>query len=411
MAGVAVGVAAVLGITPTLSATPELAGTTWYLRGTNIGDEPTDAQFRTFMGRVFDGTGTARPENTTEVAYNAGLWPFSRNGFDDLTWNASVQQGVDNLKDKNPGQDDVIFAFSQGAVVASKFKADNPDTGAVYILVENPSRPNGGVMQRFNGLTIPILDITFSGATPDNGDKTIDVARQYSGWSDFPTYPLNLLATVNAIAGIYYLHGRTQRVEDLDAQLAAIDKTNPDYYQEHGNTEYYLIPTDRLPILMPFTGIIPENILDAVDKPLRVIIEAGYDRSDYSKPTGAQLFPKLKPLDLDKDLSDPTATSVAQELKAQSSPGNDVLGAEPTPTVATPTPPKLTLPDVKQSRLELRERISARQAARHAEKDAATSRSRPDRPGAAIRTALTSLTPKAKPKAEPRTEASSAAQD
>ncbi|ORV28424.1 hypothetical protein AWB99_17995 [Mycolicibacterium confluentis] len=417
VAGVAVGVAAVLGMTPTLSATPELAGTTWYLRGTNIGDEPTDKQFVEFMDRVFDGTDTTQPAVTQKVEYNAGLWPFSRNGFDDLKWNASVQQGVDNLGDKNPGAGDVVFAFSQGAVAASKFKAENPNLGVTYILVENPSRPNGGVMQRFKGLTIPILDITFSGATPDNGDKTIDIARQYSGWSDFPTYPLNLLATVNSIAGIYYLHGRTQRLEDLEAELANIDKDNRDYYQQHGNTEYYLIPTDRLPILMPFTGIVPENILNAVDKPLRVIIEAGYDRSDYSKPTGAQLFPKLKPFTLDKDLSDPTAKSVAQELKEQSAQGAggaDVDGA-PTRTVATPTLPKLTLPDVKQSRLELRERISARQAARHAadkslaDKDASP-RSRPEHPGTAIRTALKSLTPKAaKPK--PKAEATSSAQD
>jgi PE-PPE domain len=92
-----------------------------------------------------------------------------------------VRQGVDRLGEKNPGPGDVVFAFSQGAVAASTFKAENPGTGATYVLVENPSRPNGGVMQRFNGLTIPILDISFSGATPETGDPTIDIARQYSG--------------------------------------------------------------------------------------------------------------------------------------------------------------------------------------------------------------------------------------
>jgi hypothetical protein len=90
VAGVAMGTAVVLGLTPVLSTSAELTattltGTTWYLRGTDIGDEPTDEVFRAFMGRVFDGTGTTRPETTDQVHYNAGLWPFSRGGLDDLT--------------------------------------------------------------------------------------------------------------------------------------------------------------------------------------------------------------------------------------------------------------------------------------------------------------------------------------
>ncbi len=107
-----------------------------------------------------------------------------------------------NLEERNP-QGDVVFGLSQGAVVISRYKAAHPEggTGNTWVLVENPSRPNGGILERFAGLYIPVLDISVSGATPDNGDTTIDVARQYDGWADFPTYPLNFLATANAIAG------------------------------------------------------------------------------------------------------------------------------------------------------------------------------------------------------------------
>ena len=75
------------------------------------------------------------------------------------------------------------------------------------MLRSNPSRPNGRILERFVGITIPILDITTTGATPTAGAVTYDFARQYDGWADFPAYPLNLLALANAIAGIYYLHG------------------------------------------------------------------------------------------------------------------------------------------------------------------------------------------------------------
>jgi len=221
MAGAAaVAGALVLGLTPTMSAAPQLAAATvYYLRGTNIGNEPTDEQYRSFIGQVLEGTETLAdlPTADDKVAYNAGFWPVSRGGLHDLTWNASVAQGVQSLGDKEP-DGAVIFGMSQGAVVASQYKAEHPaGTGNTFVLVENPARPNGGVLSRFPGLSIPILDVTFSGATPDNGDPTIDVARQYDGWADFPTYPLNLLATANAILGVALVHGSTQ------TQLTAAD--------------------------------------------------------------------------------------------------------------------------------------------------------------------------------------------
>ncbi len=363
----AVAGAALLGVMPTLSASPELmADTTYYVRGTNIGDEPTDAQFTAFMGRVFTGTGTTQPGTSEKIPYDAGLWPFSKGGLGDLTWNASVREGVGLLEADNTqdpiGPSDVVFGFSQGAVVASKYKGNHPSAGATYVLVENPSRPNGGVMQRFEGLSIPILNVTFSGATPDNGDPTIDIARQYSGWSDFPTYPLNLLAVVNSVAGIYYLHGRTQRELTAQDLIDAEASGDPDYYQQHGNTTYYVIKTERLPILMPFTGIVPEPILDATDAPLRSLIETGYDRTDYNAPTRARLFPKGNPLDL--------------------------------------ASPRLAAPHIAP-KLELRQRITTKRPGRDIDKPAGSGRS----PSQAIRSALRAVTPKApRTRAEPASD-------
>lgn len=416
VAGVATAGAAVLGMTPTLSASPELAANVYYLRGTNIGDEPTDIEYRDFMGRVLDGTNTPLPAGGyDQVVYNAGFWPVSRNGLDDLKWDASVQEGIDSLDSKAPGSGDVVFGFSQGAVAISKYREDpaHQNTGATYVLVENPNRANGGLLPRFEGLTIPILDITFTGATPDTDDDTIDIARQYSGWSDFPTYPLNLLATANAVAGIYYLHGNTQRqLTEADLE-AARNSGNPDYYQsaeDNGtNTTYYLIPTDRLPLLMPFTGIVPENVLDAVDAPLRVLVEAGYDRSDYSKPTRAQLIPKVNPVDLAKDLADATAQGIAAGLKQTNDSAPTAASFDTSEDRDTPESPKLNAAQLpaapKLSKLALRQQIPTHRDSQRPAKQEQPRESRRltniNDPGTAIRTTLESLSPKKlKPKPE-----------
>lgn len=324
--------------TRTVSADARLAGNVYYLRGTNIGNEPTDNQYVDFVDRVLTGTNIGGvADDGGKINYPASIWPVSKGYFNDPKWNDSVAEGVDNLGEKHPTTGDVVFGFSQGAVVASKYKADHPSTaanpGPTYVLVENPSRPNGGVMARFAGLTVPIMDLTFSGATPVGDEtspsKTIDVARQYDGWADFPTYPLNLLATANAIMGIVLVHGKTQtELTDQNLVDAKGNGTDSMYYQQHGDTTYYLIRTDTLPLLMPVAAISPQ-LAAALDPPLRALIETGYDRTDYSKPTTAQLFPSLSAMQ--KSL-DNTATDA--DVIAGNASGAEKLSAQATGSVA-----------------------------------------------------------------------------
>ncbi|WP_167100192.1 PE-PPE domain-containing protein [Mycobacterium sp. DL592] len=335
LTGVTAAVAAVVvGLTPTVSSVPQLAAATvTYLRGTNIGWTPTDAEYRAFIGRVLDGTGTPSdpPTPAGNVDYNAGFWPVSHGLIFDLTWNDSVAQGVANLDARNP-TGNVVFGLSQGAVVASQYKAEHPGgTGNTFVLVENPSRPNGGVLARFNGLHIPILNVTFSGATPDNGDPTIDVARQYDGWADFPTRPLNLLATANAVLGMIYIHGRTQ-TELTAADLAAAKASGDSmYYQQHSNTTYYLVRTPRLPLLMPLTGVLPESLLNSWDSALRPIIEQGYDRTDYNRPTQAQWVP---PAGSAAVANPPAVASPAQAIRSAVQNARTARTAKPAATTA-----------------------------------------------------------------------------
>ncbi len=349
---VAVAAAVAVGLTPTVSSAPVLtAATVDYLRGTNIGWTPTDQQYRDFISRVLDGTDTpaATPTSAGNIAYNAGFWPVSNNYIFDKTWNQSVAQGVKNVEARDP-QGDVIFGLSQGAVVLSRYKAAHPErTGNTFVLVENPSRPNGGILERFAGLYIPILDISVSGATPDNGDTTVDVARQYDGWADFPTYPLNLLATINAIMGMIFVHGQTQ-TELTAADIEAAKAGGSAYYQQHGDTTYYLIRTPLVPLLMPLKGIVPDPILGAIDPVLRNFIEMGYNRADYSAPTRAQLLPGIS---LPAFPTLPAAASVAPKAvtpaAAEPEVSTPVVSKPEVSTLAAETTPKASTPAKKST--------------------------------------------------------------
>jgi PE-PPE domain len=194
----------------------------------------------------------------------------------------------------------VAFGYSGSAVVASLVKresiADPQESGSTsFFLLANPMRPNGGILKRGpEGLTIPIIGVTFYGATPTNSCETgtcmptVDAAAQYDGLGgDAPASLTNILAILNAAAGYYYLHGELQNATFDDAR----------YQGSYGDTDYYLYPTERLPLLMPLRGIVPSPILTLLDAPLRAAIEGAYRRDvNPGIPTAAGLLPFLNPI-------------------------------------------------------------------------------------------------------------------
>lgn len=184
-----------------------------------------------------------------------------------------------------PGDVLQVFSYSQSAVIASLEKRDlidayrAGDPAISFMLVANPMRPNGGVLMRLKGWpTIPILGISFPGASPTNSAEledgsyaypTVDIVRQYDALGgDFPVRPLNLIALVNALMGYGLLHGETVDVPFGQAR----------YQGREGDTTYYVIETDIVPLLQPLVPFIPKPILKAIDAPLRVIIEDAYNR-------------------------------------------------------------------------------------------------------------------------------------
>ncbi len=61
--------------------------------------------------------------------------------------------------------------------------------------------PNGGLAERFAGLTLTSLGFSYSGAAPSNAYPTTIYTMEYDQYADFPQYPLNLLSDLNVIMG------------------------------------------------------------------------------------------------------------------------------------------------------------------------------------------------------------------
>lgn len=255
------------------------------------------------------------------------FWPAT--GISDMTFDKSVAEGVGNLDDDihNTTGTKIVVGYSQSATIATKEKRDLALQSAAgqevplpdelsFVLVANPNRANGGILARFPGLYIPILDVTFDGATPEDQYQTIDVAREYDLISDFPEYPLNLLATANALAGYVYLHGH------YGPDTVDLNAPGTISCCEGSTTTYYLIPTDKLPILQPLRDAgVPPVLVDSVEPVLRVLIDLGYDRTpeNMGKPTPAKLFGPVDPVKLATDLSEAVKEGV-QRARADLAP-------------------------------------------------------------------------------------------
>ena len=107
-------------------------------------------------------------------------------------------------------------------------------------------------------------------------------------------YPLNFIADLNAVLGIFYVHSYP-----FDVSLAPDPSTSPAYQGTHGDTSYYFFETQDLPLFGPLRTLgVPEPVIDVVEPFFRVIVELGYDRSIKPwEPTPARLIPHARPGD------------------------------------------------------------------------------------------------------------------
>lgn len=243
-------------------------------------------------------------------------------GLFDLTGDQSIRAGATALEQAiaaaTPGNRVVIYGLSQGATsvnsVRDRITAQYPDgTSApdIDFILEGDARvPNGGLLSRFPGFYLPILDWTFNGPEPtDTQFDTVVVNRQYDGFADFPIYPLNLVATLNAVLGIVYLH-----TWPFGLDIPTDDPTSsPGFRGTDGRTSYYLFDSPDLPLFAPLRTLgVPEKLIDIVEPFFRVIVELGYDRSiEPWVPAPARLIPRLDPAEVINDLGDAIGEGIA----------------------------------------------------------------------------------------------------
>jgi hypothetical protein len=299
---------------------------------------------------IMGGTGNPVPNNAYLAAiYNTYIAPniapgtaiptglttpeqgFPLTGLNSLTFDTSIARGLDILKQaiaaQPTGTATTVFGFSQSATIITNYlqgiangSIPAPSVSDVkFVLAGNPNNPNGGLFERFNGLYIPGFNETFNGATPDLAYHTDIYTIQYDGFAHFPRYPLNLLADANALAGLYYDHlSPTPAYETLTPQQIATAVVAPVSPGATGNTTYYMIPSQDLPLLRPLN--LPQPILNLIQPQLRVLIDMGYGdiggaNTEYANlPTPAGLFHVVNPVAVGTHLINGTVQGVQADL-------------------------------------------------------------------------------------------------
>ncbi len=252
------------------------------------------------------------PGNALPLFTPEGLYPLT--GVKSLPLNISVSEGVQILDNAiktqlaTPGVGSVsVLGYSQSAVISSlemrnlMNPALNPNPPSpsqlAFTLLGDPMNPNGGLLERFAGLTLPSLGLDFYGATPPNTPYGTNIyTLQYDGYADFPRYPIDLLSDLNAFAGIYYVHGTYPHINpsalppgDTLIELPG-SATLPG---GTGATNYWMITEPNLPLLNPVRAIpvLGNPIADLLQPDMTYLVNWGYGDPNFGYSTSPANVP------------------------------------------------------------------------------------------------------------------------
>ena len=235
------------------------------------------------------GYGLTSPEQGFPTTPQLGHLTFNQSFAQDVTLlNTAIHQEL------LQGNTITVYGISQSStavclelrnLAAQRY----PGVGNLsFILQGDPSNPNGGFLERINGLYVPGLDLTGSGATPTNSPYPMSIyTNQYDLFADLPQYVANPVADLNAFAGLivgqhnYFPHAETW------IHTGTLGDTN----------FYYALDQGPLPITdlvrMPLAGVgLPAGatlIGDFLQPDLRVLSDLGYGSPFNNAPTEASL--------------------------------------------------------------------------------------------------------------------------
>jgi hypothetical protein len=253
------------------------------------------------------GNGLFTPEGLFPLG-SAGVnqlllnYPTGSDGFPSLS--SSVGQGMAILEstiaaDAANGDASTVFGYSQSATIASYVMhqldpSGKPveDSGLQFLLIGDPSNPNGGILERFAGfepstggppvsdpLSLPSLGFVFDSATPSNDYVTSIYSLEYDGFTDFPRYPINFLSDLNAFLGISQIHGTY-----LNGLIPGNGGPTPEQIADaillpgsaaggtaDSLTNYYMIDETA-----PLVSLLPKQLQELLGPDLTYLINLGY---------------------------------------------------------------------------------------------------------------------------------------
>ena len=236
-------------------------------------------------------------------------------GVKSLPFDTSVAQGrtmVDAYitNEVNAGNTVAVYGVSQSATIEGFVMKDLeaagiPADAVKFVLLGDPSNPDGGLWSRLGGLTLPAMGMTFGDPTPEDSIyQTSIYSLEYDGFADFPKYTMNALSDLNALLGMFLVHQAYRSLDPEQLDNAIAPPTSDGY---DGVTSYYMIPWEGgLPLLAPLRAIplIGTPLADLLQPALTQIVNLGYDNSDNlgwdagpaNVPTGLGVLPSSEQL-------------------------------------------------------------------------------------------------------------------
>jgi hypothetical protein len=284
------------------------------LGGSNsAGTEPTSAfvtdVYERFLNPTFAGftpVGLPTPEQD---------WPLT--GPFSLPFNLAIDQSVGDLDtaitQTYQGDHLAVLGYSQSTVAATMemnaldaLPADQrPDPADLHFtLLGDMNNPDGGIYERF-GFLNPFVNLSpiaalnqpyFMATPPDTSYPTDIYTIQYDGVADFPQYPIDLPADLNAGMGVAYSHLDYAKLTPEQLATAQLLPGSADLPGGVGATDYYLIPVQHLPLLEPlYESGVGAPLADLLSPDLTYIVNLGYGTGPANVPTPAGLFPNVDP--------------------------------------------------------------------------------------------------------------------
>ena len=234
-------------------------------------------------------------------------------GIHSLQYDTSVAEGVEAVEARIneqllAGHPVLVGGVSQSANVNSvvlrdiaegRFVPDysNVPAGSTplqFLLLGNPSNPNGGFLERFHlpedpFASVSSVGLTFDGAAAtDTGIPVISYCLEYDPNCDFPVYTQNLVSNLNAMAGWalvhpYYIDGVAgPGLGVTPEQIAsAIELQTSEGYD--GGSTYYMMPwQDQLPLATVIQALAGKPLADLLEPDLRILANLGYGTDPYT---------------------------------------------------------------------------------------------------------------------------------